>query len=85
MNQTATAVGFGSMGYGEVSSKVLMKVNLTIVRPSGCRGILESSKGQICVKGTKTDAGEYGDTCEGEIHLNLLKSNEIYIIFKSIR
>lgn len=66
MNQTAVAVGYGSMGYGEDSSTVLMKVNLTVVHPRGCRNILESSKSQICVQGSNTSTGEYGDTCQGK-------------------
>lgn len=68
--QSAIAIGFGALGHGADNSDVLMKVKLTVVPPKDCKGLLEESKSQICVKGERSESGETGDTCGGKFILN---------------
>lgn len=65
--QNAIAIGFGRTSYGEESSEVLLKVNLTVVHKSKCTKINNGIKleSQLCLKGNMTKNGQFADTCQG--------------------
>jgi hypothetical protein len=70
IRKTFIAIGFGAVKYGDLTSDVLMKVNLTVVHPNQCKDLSINVTNQICLKGLHSPTGEqdqYGDTCGGEL------------------